>query len=49
MDILKHNQRPLKKNEAVEIFKKAKDSGIPEFSGKQVEIWTESYPTVQNE
>ena len=24
-------------------------SGIKEFSGKQVEIWTESYPTVQNE
>lgn len=45
----KAQSKALEKNEAVEIFKKARDSGIQEFSGKQVEIWTESYPTVQNE
>jgi len=45
----KAQSKALEKNEAVEIFKKAKNSGIQEFSGKQVEIWTESYPTVQNE
>ena len=45
----KAQSKALEKNEAVEIFKKARDSGIQEFSGKQVEIRTESYPTVQNE
>ncbi|GBF24771.1 hypothetical protein MnTg01_01113 [archaeon MnTg01] len=33
----------------MEIFKKARDSGISEYDRTQVEIWTESYSTVQNE
>jgi len=45
----KAQSKPLEKAEAIEIFKKAKDSGIEEFSGKQVEIWTTIYPTIQNE
>ena len=45
----KAQSKPLEKKDAIEIFKKAKDSGISEFSGKQVEIWTQSYQTVQNE
>ena len=45
----KAQSKPLEKNEAMEIFKKARDSGIAEFPGKQIEIWTESYFTVQNE
>ena len=44
----KAQSKAIEKKEAMEIFEKARDSGIPEFSGKQVEIWTESYPTVQN-
>ena len=45
----KAQSKALEKNEAMEIFKKARDSGISEYDGTQVEIWTESYPTVQNE
>ena len=44
----KAQSKPLEKDEAMEIFKKAIDSGISEFNGKQIEIWTESYSTVQN-
>ena len=45
----KAQSKPLEKNEAMEIFKKAIDSGISEYSGKEIEIWTEKYFTVQNE
>ena len=45
----KAQSKPLEKNEAMEIFKKARDSGISEYDETQVEIWTESYSTVQNE
>ena len=45
----KAQSKPLEKTEALDIFKKAIDSGMTEYPGKQVEIWTESYPTVQNE
>ena len=45
----KAQTKPLSKDEAMEIFKKARDTGIEEYVGKQVEIWTESYSIVQNE
>ena len=45
----KAQSKPLEKEEAMNVFKKAKDSGIPEFEGKEVEIWTERYFTVHNE
>jgi hypothetical protein len=45
----KAQSKALEKNEALEIFKKARDSGISEYEGTQIEIWTESYSTVQNE
>ncbi len=45
----KAQSKALEKNEAMEIFKKARDSGILEYKGTQVDIWTESYFTVQNE
>ena len=45
----KAQSKPLEKDEAMAIFKKAVESGISEFSGKQIEIWTQSYNTVQNE
>ena len=45
----KAQSKPLEKKEAMEIFHKAVESGIPQYSGKQVEIWTESYSIVQNE
>ncbi len=45
----KAQSKPLEKAEAMDVYKKAIDSGIAEYAEKQVEIWTESYPTVQNE
>ena len=45
----KAQSKALEKDAAMEIFKKAKESGIEEYAGERVEIWTEQYPTVQNE
>ena len=45
----KAQSKPLNKEEAGQIFKKARESGIEEFVGESVEIWTERYPTVQKE
>ena len=45
----KAQSKALEKDAAMEIFKKAKESGIEEYVGEKVEIWTEQYPTVQNE
>ncbi len=44
----KAQSKALEKEEAMKIFKKIIESGIKEYSGNRVEIWTESYPTVQN-
>jgi hypothetical protein len=44
----KAQSKAIEKNEALAIFKKAVESGIKEFNGNKVEIWTESYPTVQD-
>ena len=42
----KAQTKPLEKNEAIDIFKKALESGVPKFSGKNVKIWTEEYPVI---
>ena len=44
----KAQSKALDKEEAIKIFKKALESGIEEYSGKRVEIWNDSYQTVQN-
>lgn len=44
----KAQSKALEKNTALDIFKKIITSGIEEYSGDRVSIWTESYPTVQN-
>jgi len=44
----KAQSKALEKNTALDIFKKIRTSGIEEYSGDKVSIWTESYPTVQN-
>lgn len=44
----KAQSKALEKEEAMKIFKKIIESGIKEYSGNRIEIWTESYPTVQN-
>lgn len=45
----KAQSKALEKTEALEIFRKVIESGIKEYDGNKVEIWTESYPTVQND
>lgn len=45
----KAQSKPLEKDATLEIFKKAKESGIAEYLGDKVEIWTEQYPTIQKE
>lgn len=45
----KAQSKPLQKEQALEIFNKAIRSEIKEYPGDMVEIWTERYPTVQNE
>lgn len=45
----KAQSKPLEKEEAKKLFQKAIQSGISEYSGESVEIWTNSYRTIQNE
>lgn len=45
----KAQSKPLEKEEAKKLFQKAIESGILEYSGDSVEIWTNSYRTIQNE
>jgi hypothetical protein len=45
----KAQSKPLEKDAAMQIFKKVRESGIEEYSGKTVEIWTEQYPTVHQD
>jgi len=45
----KAQSKALEKSEAMKIFNKAKESGISEYKEKQIEIWTQSYNTVQND
>ena len=45
----KTQSKVLEKDEAAKIFKKVEESGIDEFSGNEIKIWTESFPTIQSE
>ena len=45
----KAQTKALEKEEAKKIFNKILASGIAEFSHKEIKIWTETYPTVQDE
>lgn len=44
----KAQTKAMEKEEAMKIFQKARESDIPEFSGNQVLIWNDAYPTIQN-
>ena len=44
----KAQSKSMEKDEALNIFKKVRESGIPEYVGTDVEIWTERYSTIQN-
>jgi len=45
----KAQTKPLEKEEARKIFNKVLDSGIAEFSGNEIKIWADTFPTVQDE
>ena len=45
----KAQTKALEKEEAKKIFNKILASGVAEFSHKEIKIWTDAYPTVQDE
>ncbi len=44
----KAQSKAIKKEEAQLIFKKLRESGIPEYAKKDIQIWSETRPTIQN-
>jgi len=45
----KAQSKGVSKEDALKIYKKLRDGGIPEFPGTEIQIWSESRPTIQNE
>jgi len=45
----KAQTKALEKEEAQKIFNNVLASGIAEFPNKEIKIWTDTYPTVQDE
>ncbi len=45
----KAQSKSLEKEQALIIYKKLRDSGIPEYAQNEVQIWSETRLTVQNE
>jgi hypothetical protein len=45
----KAQSKALEKEEALSIFKKLRESGMDEYPEKEIQIWSESRPTIQNE
>jgi len=45
----KAQSKALEKDEALLIFKKLRELDIAEYKEKEIQIWSESRPTVQNE
>ena len=45
----KAQTKALEKEKGREIYSKVSDSAITEFSGKEIKIWNDIYPTVQDE
>ena len=45
----KAQTKALEKEEAKNIFKKIIETGISEFSDKEIKIWTDIFPTVQDQ
>ena len=44
----KAQSKAVEKEEAISIFKKLREAGIAEYSGKEIQIWSETRPTIQN-
>ncbi len=45
----KAQSKAVSKEEALTIFKKLRESGIVEYSEKDIQIWSQTRPTIQNE
>ena len=45
----KAQSKALEKEKAISIFKKLRESGILEYSEKEIQIWSETRPTIQNQ
>ncbi len=44
----KAQSKAIKKEDAQVIFEKLRESGIPEYAKKDIQIWSETRPTIQN-
>ncbi len=45
----KAQSKKVEKKEALEIYKKLRDSDVPEYPEPVIKIWTDDRPTIQNE
>lgn len=45
----KAQSKALEKEEALSIYKKLRDTGIEEYPEKEIQIWSETRSTIQNE
>jgi len=45
----KAQSKAVGKEEAISIYKKLRDAGISEFPKKEIQIWSEARPTIQND
>ena len=45
----KAQSKTLEKGEAMSIFRKLLESGIPEYAGSEIRIWSETRPTVRSD
>ena len=44
----KAQSKAVEREEAISIYKKLRESGIPEYPENQIQIWSEARPTIQN-
>jgi len=45
----KAQSKAVEKEEAISIYKKLRETGILEYSEKEIQIWSETRPTIQND
>jgi hypothetical protein len=45
----KAQSKTVEKEEAFSIFKKLRDTGILEYPKNEIQIWSQTWPTIQNE
>ena len=44
----KAQSKAVEKDEAISIYKKLRDTEMPEYPEKEIQIWSETRPTIQN-